>query len=80
MKKSELKTKAAKALLEAGWDIENVFEVLIETKKDILLENGNPMMELLESNIQAFKKYFQEGFLQLVESGKFSESKPINHI
>jgi hypothetical protein len=80
MKKSELKTKAAKALLEAGWDIENVFEVLIETKRDILLENCNPVMELPESNIQAFKKYFQEGFLQLVESGKFPESKPINHI
>jgi hypothetical protein len=80
MKKSELKTKAAKTLLDAGWSIEDVFEILSETKKAILVKNANPSGELPESNVQAFKKSLQEGALQLIESGKFSKCKPINHI
>jgi hypothetical protein len=80
MKKTELRTKAAKTLLDAGWSIEDVFEILSETKKAILVKNTNPSVELPESNVQAFKKSLQEGFLQLIESSKISESKPINHI
>ena len=80
MKKSELKTKAAKALLDAGWDIENVFKVLSETKKDTFFRNADPLVELPGSNFQSFEKYLKEGILQLIESGKLPKNKPINHV